>query len=114
MSAAPKFQQAQRDRFGAADEHLVRRLEYVLADELDDADQAFDDELIEGVIGRIAMAVIYGDSNSGKTFLAIDMGAAVGAASEWMARPAAGGMVVYLVLSLALNGNSPPRSSRIE
>lgn len=80
----------------APDAPALRRLDYVLADALDDIDQAFDDELIEGVLGRIAMAVIYGDSNSGKTFLAIDIGAAVGDASEWMGRPSAGGLVVYL------------------
>ena len=95
MSAIPKFMQSQRDRIDSGD-RPVRKLDYILADALDDADQAFDDELIEGVVGRIAMAVIYGDSNSGKTFLAIDIGAAVGLAAEWMGRPCMGGLVVYL------------------
>lgn len=75
---------------------LVRTLNYVLADSLDDGDEEFDDELIEGVIGRAAMAVLYGDSNSGKTFVAIDMGAAVCRLVEWLGRPTAGGLVLYL------------------
>lgn len=87
---------AQKIFEAAQDKPLVRRLDYVMADALDDADQAFDDELIEGVIGRNAMGVIYGDSNSGKTFLAISIGAALGMAAEWMGRPCAGGLVVYL------------------
>nr|WP_259372745.1 helicase RepA family protein [Schlegelella koreensis] len=72
-----------------------------MADELDDGDETFDDELVEGVIGRVAMAVLYGDSNSGKTFLAIDIGAAVARAQAWMGRNVAGGLVVYLATEAA-------------
>lgn len=75
---------------------LVRKLDYVLASDLTDDVKVFDDELIEGVIGRIAMAVLYGDSNCGKTFLAIDIGAAVCRAIKWLGRPTYGGLVVYL------------------
>ena len=73
-----------------------RKLDFVLADQLPDGDETFDDELIEGTIGRIAMAVLYGDSNSGKTFLAIDIGAAVAQGIEWLGKSVDGGMVVYL------------------
>lgn len=80
---------------------LVRRLTYVLADQLSDDDEQFDDELVEGVIGRNAMAVLYGDSNSGKTFCAVDLGAALCRAADWMGRPTAGGLVVYLATEAA-------------
>lgn len=80
----------------ALDGALVRRLDYVLAGELPDDEVTFDDELIEGFIGRAAMAVIYGDSNSGKTFLAIDLGAAICRATNWLGRPSVGGIVLYL------------------
>ena len=80
----------------ARDEPLVRRLDYVLADSLDDAYQRYDDELVEGTIGRGAMAMLYGDSNSGKTFLCIDIAAAVARRAAWMGRPTAGGLVLYL------------------
>lgn len=55
-----------------------------------------DDELVEGVIGRNALAVIYGDTNSGKTFLAIDLAAAVALASHWFGHNVVGGVVLYL------------------
>lgn len=74
----------------------VRRLDYVLADALPDTDDDYDDELIEGTIGRGAMVVLYGDSNSGKTFAAIDLGASVARGVEWLGRSADRGMVVYL------------------
>jgi hypothetical protein len=72
-----------------------RRLDFVLADNLPDNDENFDDELIEGAIGRAAMAVLYGDSNSGKTFLAIDIGASLGRGCPWLGRNVADGLVVY-------------------
>lgn len=78
------------------DEPVVRRLDYVLADTLADGDEQFDDELIEGTLGRGAMAVLYGDSNSGKTFAAIDIGAAVCRGVDWLGRPTDSGLVVYL------------------
>jgi putative DNA primase/helicase len=80
---------------------LVRKLDYVFAEDLDDKDQAFDDELIEGVIGRNAMSVLYGDSNSGKTFLAIDIGAAVARGKQWLGRNTSHGVVVYLATEAA-------------
>lgn len=79
----------------------VRKLAYVLADDIDDGDVEFDDELVEGVVGRQAMAVLYGDSNSGKTFLAIDLGAAICRAGSWLGRPTVGGLVLYLATEAA-------------
>ena len=83
------------------DRPLLRKLDYQLANLLPDGDEEFDDELIEGTIGRAAMAVLYGDSNSGKTFLAIDMGAALCQGNDWLGRPTAGGVVVYLATEAA-------------
>lgn len=80
----------------AVDKPLVRKLEYVLAETIGEGDECFDDELIEGTLGRGAMAVLYGDSNSGKTFAAIDMGAAVARGVAWLGRPSDSGLVVYL------------------
>lgn len=78
------------------DRPLLRKLDYVLADSLVDASDAFDDELVEGVIGRAAMAVLYGDSNSGKTFAAIDLGAAICRGEPWLGRNCDEGLVLYL------------------
>ena len=74
----------------------AQRLDYVLAQELDLDVSTFDDELIEGTLGRGAMAVLYGDSNSGKTFCAIDMAAAVARGVDWLGKPTDAGLVVYL------------------
>lgn len=55
-----------------------------------------DEQIVEGVIGRHAMSVLYGDSNSGKTFFAIDLGCALARQAKWMGRNTLGGLVVYL------------------
>lgn len=82
----------------AIDAEVGRRVKlgYEWADQydLDHIDCA--DELVEGTIGRNAMAVIYGDSNTGKTFLAIDLGCAIARGVPWMGRRVEGGLVVYL------------------
>ena len=54
------------------------------------------DELIEGVLTVGAGSVIYGDSNSGKTFLVIDMACAVARGVPWMGRQVEQGLVVYV------------------
>lgn len=105
MSANPDT--IRRRAFEAIDAHMtmadvpserrqVRQLDYVLAEHLDDDGETFDDELIEGAVGRGAMVVLYGDSNCGKTFAAIDMGASVARGVDWLGRPTDGGLVVYL------------------
>jgi putative DNA primase/helicase len=86
----------QRERANGHDNApIVRKLSYVRVNEIEDAD-IFDDELIEGVIGRIAMAVLYGDSNCGKTFLAVEMAARLSLAEDFLGRHTAGGVVLYL------------------
>ena len=81
---------------------LVRKLTHVLADTLPDtADERFDDELIEGTLGRATLSVLYGDSNSGKTFAAIDMGASICRGTSWLGRPCESGLVVYLATEAA-------------
>lgn len=55
-----------------------------------------DEQIVEGVIGRLALSVLYGDSNSGKTFFVIDMACALARRVRWMSRNTLGGLVVYL------------------
>lgn len=89
---------AKRGRNGVAhdDPPVVRRLDFEIAASLPEHDTTFDDELAEGVIGRNAMVVLYGDSNSGKTFLAIELGARLTLTEDWLGRRTAGGVVLYL------------------
>lgn len=83
------------DRAGS-DGELVRSLVYVSGADISEAHQLFTDELVEGLLGRNTLAVIYGDSNSGKTFFAIDIAAAVAEDRIWHQRNVAGGIVLYL------------------
>jgi putative DNA primase/helicase len=70
-------------------------LDVVFADELP-AGYTPPDELIEGVFTSEDGSVMYGDSNSGKTFLAIDMSISVARGGSWMGRRTEPGLVVYL------------------
>lgn len=65
------------------------------ADQLPD-DYEPPDELIEGVLTVGDGSVLYGDSNSGKTYLAIDMACAVARGIEWMGKRTEPGLVIYL------------------
>ena len=79
----------------ATEPPAVYPLSVAFADELTDT-YTPPDELVQGVLTSGAGSVIYGDSNSGKTFLAIDMAAAVARGVEWMGRKTEPGLVVYL------------------
>jgi putative DNA primase/helicase len=70
-------------------------LSVAFADELPDAFTP-PDELVEGVLTAGDGSVLYGDSNSGKTFLAIDMACAVARGASWMGRRTEPGLVIYL------------------
>lgn len=70
-------------------------LDVVFADELPDAYEA-PDELVQGLLTVGGGSVLYGDSNSGKTFFAIALAAAVALGGDWMGRRTEQGLVVYL------------------
>lgn len=53
--------------------------------------------IIRGVLPRAGLAVIYGASGSGKTFLTLDMAGAVAQGADWRGCKTAGGRVVYVV-----------------
>jgi hypothetical protein len=94
---------AQRDGYdvlevmleGAKEPPLVYPLSVVFADELPDTFSP-PDELVEGMLTTEAGSVLYGDSNSGKTFLAIDVSCAVARGTPWMNRRTEPGLVIYL------------------
>lgn len=65
----------------------------------DAADMALTDlaePLIKGVIDRGAMSILYGESNTGKTFIAIDISFHVATARAWTGRKTRQGCVVYV------------------
>lgn len=53
--------------------------------------------IIKGVLPRAGLAVIYGASGSGKTFLTLDMAGAVARGADWRGHQTAQGRVVYIV-----------------
>lgn len=54
------------------------------------------DELLQGILTTGATSVLYGDSNCGKTFLAIDIACAISRGSLWMNRRTESGLVIYI------------------
>ena len=54
------------------------------------------DELVQGLLTAGDGSVLYGDSNSGKTFFVIDLAAAVARGVHWLGRQTEPGLVVYL------------------
>lgn len=85
-------------RYGNGHDHddPLRHLEHYSAASLSIERVRYDGELIEGVIVRESLAVLYGESHSGKTFLAVDIGAAVAEGIRWHGRNVEQGLVLYL------------------
>ncbi|WP_424362964.1 helicase RepA family protein [Methylocystis parvus] len=54
------------------------------------------DPLIEDLLDEGAMSVFYGDSNAGKTFVALNMCFAVGTGGEWNGKRTKRGLVVFV------------------
>ena len=91
VGSAVKFEGRTEDAKADTATELLYRFAHELGDDAEEAN-----ELIERLLAHGAMSVLYGDSNSGKTFLAIDLGCSVARAAEWMDRQLDGGLVVYL------------------
>ena len=53
-------------------------------------------ELVEGVLEHGAMSVLYGESNTGKTFVAMDLAFHVATGRPWMGRHTERGLCVYI------------------
>ena len=70
-------------------------LSVAFADELPDTFTP-PDELVQGVLTAGDGSVWYGDSNTGKTFVIVDVACAVARGVEWMGRKTEPGLVIYL------------------
>jgi len=78
-----------------ADKTMLDKLKVVFGDALS-ADYEAPDELVEGLLTIGSMAVLYGDSNSGKTFFALSLAAHIASGQEFFGRQIDPGLVVYL------------------
>jgi hypothetical protein len=72
----------------------TRTLPFVQASVLPDWDAP--QELVEGMLMQGGMTVIYGDSNTGKSFLTLDMVAHISLGLPWMNRQVKQAAVIYL------------------
>lgn len=61
-----------------------------------DSSQTFTDELVEDVLTKHGVSVVYGASNSGKTFFAIDLAASVARGTMWNGKNTRRAGVLYL------------------
>lgn len=92
--AATQPAQAAPAAEAADDDSLARTLPYVQASNLPGWEPPR--ELIEGMLIEGGMTVIYGDSNTGKSFLTLDMAAHLTLGRDWFGRRVKQGAVVYL------------------
>ncbi len=74
---------------------MVSKLKAVFGSDLPEEYEA-PDEVVQGLIVAKAQTVIYGDSNSGKTFLALSLAYAVSEGCACYSRMTDGGLVIYL------------------
>lgn len=74
---------------------IISKMQAIFADELSDEYQA-PDELVENLMTIGSSTVLYGDSNSGKTFLALSLAAAISTGNEFFGRKTDQGIAVYL------------------
>lgn len=80
----------------AQDDEQESLFTFTHADDLSDTEGAFD--FVEDVFTDGAVSCVYGASNSGKTFLVIDLGAHVATGSEWQEKEVEQGAVLYVAL----------------
>lgn len=74
---------------------VLNKLKVVFGDQLGQ-EYEIPDELIEGMITNGSSTVLYGDSNSGKTFFALSLATAIATGKECYGKKTEQGLVVYL------------------
>lgn len=98
-SAAAQFEPVEIGDYRTAQNGTEARGKLYALDFDEAADQALvqvTEPLIEGVLDQGTMSVLYGASNSGKTFVALDMAYSVATGRSWNGKEAMGGLVVYI------------------
>jgi hypothetical protein len=76
----------------------MRNLDYFSADSLPEIDinESLNDELIERTLQNTGIGMIFGESNSGKTFMAIHLGMCVAAGMQFLGRNVNQSAVLYV------------------
>lgn len=98
-TAQDKFSPASPDVQALVDaiplENVAKTLDVVFAEDLPAQVEPVD-ELVEGLLVSGGSSIVYGDSNSGKTFFVLDLCCAIARGVEWMGRRTEPGLVIYL------------------
>jgi putative DNA primase/helicase len=76
-------------------DEVIDKLKVVFGDQLGE-DYEAPDELVEGLMTIGSSVVVYGDSNSGKTFWALSVATAIASGTDCYGRKTDPGLVVYL------------------
>ena len=82
-------------KFFKEDEDLMDALGGIYANQLP-SDYVPPDELVEDVLVNRSISILYGDSNSGKTFFAINLACSIALGSSWFNKQVESGVVCYL------------------
>jgi hypothetical protein len=88
------YQAPATEQSSAADGVEMQLLNFVQASNLPDWEPPA--ELVEGMLIERTMSVVYGDSNTGKSFLVLDMAAHISIGMPWFGRQVKRGAVLYL------------------
>ena len=75
--------------------NVIEKLQAIFGNDLPD-DYEAPDELVEGLMTIGSSVVVYGDSNSGKTFWALSVATAIATGSDCYGRKTDPGLVIYL------------------
>jgi phage/plasmid primase-like uncharacterized protein len=78
-----------------AGQNAIEKLQVVFGNELG-AEYEPPDELVEGLLTLASLSVLYGDSNSGKTFFALSLATAIATGGACFGRKVDQGLVLYL------------------
>lgn len=78
-----------------ADLSAFVKADAIFVDEIGD-DFYFPDELVQGLLTKGGTSVLYGDSNSGKTFCAVSLACAVARGDKWLGMNTEQGGVLYV------------------
>lgn len=81
---------------------VIDKLQVVFGDQLG-SDYEAPDELVEGLITIGSSVVVYGDSNSGKTFWALSVATAIANGEDCYGRKTDSGLVIYLASEAAVS-----------
>ena len=95
VGASAAIGEAAAENLIGKDADVIEKLNAIFGDELGN-DYEAPNELVEGLITIGSTVVVYGDSNSGKTFWALSVAAAIAMGTTCYGRKTDPGLVVYL------------------